>query len=535
MDVKAIKESAKIFIDAGGRWAVQKANLLLSFLGFAETLPEGEQMYYTNQDIMGKDITQGILTPGIFFQIVVALTQSGKTGCMNALIQQCTVSVNNKIPPENMFVITGLSSKDWVEQTKGRMPEMIVDQIYHQNTLKKLAEKLKGKENVLIIVDEVHIAVGIKMSINKMMKELGYKDETFLIEKNINFVEFSATPGAVLEDHVKWKEEGKALIHTMEPGTGYKGPADLLNGRAFQWEKLDSDDKYREKSMSAINKIKEKIEEIYSSPKFHFIRAPKGEKFDVVKDRFKQVFGTSDYEFVNCHSESESSIDDILRNGFPQFIRQEDGTDIPTKPKDFPAPKKHTFIFIKENMRCAYTIGPKQNVGILYERYTDKPQEHVIVQGMAGRACGYNVPDDMIVFTDLHSLKAYKQDWDNHFSDIKHYKKQKTAFTPSGFKGNQSDDTPTTKPKDDFDYKVFDDEKIALSWIKNKIPDWKARACSSQAPKEMRQSGDRNPTIEAIVDRKWGLSDKAPRRQIRLDNNKICVYWRPSILNVVKD
>ena len=164
-----------------------------------------------------------------------------------------------------MFVITGLSSKDWVNQTKGRMPDMIENQIYHQNTLKKLAQKLMGKENVLIIVDEVHIAVGIKMSINKMMKELGYKDEKFLIEKNINFVEFSATPGAVLEDHVNWKEEGKALIHTMEPENGYKGPTELLNGRAFQWEKLDSDGKNIKKSIDAVYKIKQKIEELYIS------------------------------------------------------------------------------------------------------------------------------------------------------------------------------------------------------------------------------------------------------------------------------
>ena len=43
---------------------------------------------------------------------------------------------------------------------------------------------IKGKENVLIIVDEVHIACGKKMSINNLMRELEYKDPEYLMQKN---------------------------------------------------------------------------------------------------------------------------------------------------------------------------------------------------------------------------------------------------------------------------------------------------------------------------------------------------------------
>ena len=182
-----------------GVWAC--VELLASFNRFQQGLPEGEQMCYPNQEEMGKALSTGIFATGVFFQIVVALTQSGKTGCMSALIKHCIESAENIITPENIFVITGISSKDWVIQTRGRMPDMIEKQIVHRNDLKKLAKILKGRENVLIIVDEVHIACGKKMSINKLMLELGYKDPEFLMENNINFVEFSATPGAVLKDH----------------------------------------------------------------------------------------------------------------------------------------------------------------------------------------------------------------------------------------------------------------------------------------------------------------------------------------------
>lgn len=434
--------------------------LIATFLAFQQSLPEGEKMFYMNQEEMGKNVANGIFAANIIFQIVVAMTQSGKTGCMSALIKYCIESEENKIPAEHIFIITGISSKEWVAQTRGRIP-VNEKQIAHRNDLKKLAKTLKGKENILIIVDEVHIACGKKMSINKMLKELGYKDTEILKKKNINFVEFSATPGAVLKDHKEWRDEGKGAIHYMEPGEGYKGPRELLNGRSFQWKRLDFEGEDREKSIQAIEEIKMKIEETYSSPKFHIIRAPKAEKFELVKDRFMSVFikkeeDRNNYDFISCHSQEEQSIDEILRNG--AYLKK--------SPNDFPPPLKHTFIFIKETMRCAYTIGPKQNVGILYERFTNSPQEHVVVQGMAGRACGYNVPDDMIVYTDIEKLESYKKDWDAHFEDIKHYTKKETAYSRSTF-GNNSADNVDYSPVDDHKVMKFTTFEEVVEFLKD--------------------------------------------------------------------
>lgn len=396
---------------------------------------------------------------------------------------------------------------------------MIEKQIVHRNDLKKLAKTLKGKENVLIIVDEVHIACGKKMSINNLMKELEYKDPEYLMQKNINFVEFSATPGAVLTSHKEWADEGKAKIHIMEPGENYKGPGDLLDGRAFQWKKLDYDEDAREESIDAIKELKIKIEEVYKSPRFHIIRSSKGYKFEMVIDRFKSIFGTENYEFKSCHSETETNIDEILRNG----------GDPHKSPKEFLPPTKHTFIFIKEIVRCAYTIGPKQNVGILYERYTNSPQEHVVVQGMAGRACGYDVPDDMIVYTDIPSLKAYNNDWNAGFQDIGHYSKKETAFSQRGF--CKKGEVPKDIVDSDFDHKVFENDNEAISWVQatfgNKLQK------SKDAPATLQIDGG-NPTLEYVLTRKWGLSTKKAGKAIRkvpLKNNRICVYWRPSNMN----
>ena len=45
----------------------------------------------------------------------------------------------------------------------------------------------------------------------------------------------------------------------------------------------------------------------------------------------------------------------------------------------------HTFIFIKDTLRCAVTIH-KPFIGILYERFTRFPNRASIIQGLLGRA-----------------------------------------------------------------------------------------------------------------------------------------------------
>jgi hypothetical protein len=60
-------------------------------------------------------------------------------------------------------------------------------------------------------------------------------------------------------------------------------------------------------------------------------------------------------------------------------------------------PSKHTFIFIKDTLRCAVTI-PKQYIGVLYERFTKFPNRASIIQGLLGRATGFE-SQHIIIFS----------------------------------------------------------------------------------------------------------------------------------------
>jgi hypothetical protein len=94
-------------------------------------------------------------------------------------------------------------------------------------------------------------------------------------------------------------------------------------------------------------------------------------------------------------------------------------------------PDKHTFIFIKESARCAVTFDNKDRIGIMYERLPKSPKDDVIVQGLAGRACGYptSPKDDIIVFTNIPSINRYVTMIESDFNN-------REGFTYTGVNNN---------------------------------------------------------------------------------------------------
>jgi hypothetical protein len=77
---------------------------------------------YENQTSVAININNLFNNLSTVIQMVIGYTQSGKTGCMVELIDQITKNESNPISTQNIFIITGLSSRDWMKQTKGRIP-----------------------------------------------------------------------------------------------------------------------------------------------------------------------------------------------------------------------------------------------------------------------------------------------------------------------------------------------------------------------------------------------------------------------------
>ena len=79
-------------------------------------------------------------------------------------------------------------------------------------------------------------------------------------------------------------------------------------------------------------------------------------------------------------------------------------------------PEKHTFIFIKEMLRCAKTLK-KEFIGILYDRYSKNPDDTTIIQGLVGRDTGYDNNGISIIYTNINSIEKYEKLWNSKFED----------------------------------------------------------------------------------------------------------------------
>ena len=218
---------------------------------------------HDNQEKCASEIVNEFRNRKIINIMVTALTQSGKTGTMIALIKNYIINKENKIPLENIFIITGLSSKEWTEQTVKRMPNGIQN-IYHRDNLKKYGDfikKIKDKENILIIIDEVQIAAKDNQSIYKCFDELGFLNKNYLLNKDIKIVEFSATPDGTIYDVYKWNDN--SCIVKMLPGLGYTSLFDLMDPSKWDYPRV-----YQYKDLCCYKNF-------YGEPKYDEKRAKK--------------------------------------------------------------------------------------------------------------------------------------------------------------------------------------------------------------------------------------------------------------------
>ena len=331
--------------------------------------------------------------------MAVSPTQSGKTGIIFETIRLFIKETN--ISYKNIYVITGLSSVEWKKQTKDRLPDMLKSRVFHRCDLSSTFYKdIERKKNVLIILDEIQIASAKDQTIHKVFDELNFMNLETLLKKNVKFLEITATPNGSIYDLAKWGENfSKKII--VQPPEQYTSCFKLLDeGRVKQFRDLCDDIIVDKKIVSAVENVqelKETIDEYFSDDfRFHFIRTKAAEGQDKTRYNFKNIFGEN-VKIIEFDMENkESDVNNIVKE----------------------KPTEHTFIFIKEKLRCAKTIENKNLVGVYYERYTGSvPDDDVIIQGMLGRATGYNDNGDSIIYTNITSINKYRKLLESNFDD----------------------------------------------------------------------------------------------------------------------
>ena len=355
---------------------------------------------YPHQTKVAKDIVGGYDGGKLVHSIVVSPTQSGKTGIIFETVRYFIQDTD--IPIKNIYIITGHSSVEWKKQTKERLPKKLQARVFHRSDLNSdFYSDIERKKNVLIILDEIQIASAKDQTIHKVFDALNFMNLETLLKRDVKFIEITATPNGCIYDLMKWGPEFSCKI-IVEPPEPYTSCFKLLDtGRVKQYADLCDDIVVDKKIVKAIDNVKElkiTIDDFYGDDyRFHFIRTKAAEAQDKTKNNFKQVFG-DDVKIIEFDMENkESDINNIV-------------TD---------QPDQHTFVFIKEKLRCAKTIENKKIVGVYYERYTNTlPDDDVMIQGMLGRATGYNDNGDSIIYTNIDSIEKYRTLLLSKFDDM---------------------------------------------------------------------------------------------------------------------
>lgn len=350
-----------------------------------------DQTTFPNQKNFGKMIADSFAADlKLLTMMAIAPTQSGKTGSMLAAAYECLCNPILNMPLENIFIFTSHSSREWLDQTRARFPTEFANQIFHRNMFHKFIDKVKDKSNVLIIFDESHIANKFNQTLFKVYNSLNLYDINYLYEKNIKTLHFTATPEVLVDNLTKtWMHTCKVV--KMDVPDSYVSIKKLNDSnRIKEYKDLCG---YNPLTKKVIPEVYKNIEEIRQylghEPKIHIIRTPRGMGHNIVIQNFRTVFG-QDYEYI-----SEPTIQNF--DTFTDNVVQ-----------------KHTFLFIKDKLRCAKTIN-HANVGVLYERWVIKPNSSSILQGLAGRLTGYHNNINSVVFTHIISLNQSVYNYNSFF------------------------------------------------------------------------------------------------------------------------
>jgi hypothetical protein len=375
---------------------------------------KGKVFIHNNQLITAKHIVANFCDRKIINQMCLGLTQSGKTGTMLAVIKMFLTDKSNTIDINNIFVITGFSSNDWKKQTKGRFPDSLEKNIFHRGELQtKFAEAICGKQNILLIIDEIQVASKNEQTVHKTFKQIGFYDFDFMIENDIKLLEFTATPDGTIYSMKEWEQNQKVLQCAI--GDGYTSCFDMLKKNQIK----QSNKIYKFTKITGVVDIElfdrnawELLTDIANSGmRYSIIRGFGGDDQTRFVNLFKNMLPEGEYNYVFFDTDNDKK--EAIKNGKKKAEAMDINDILKIKPD------KTTLIFIKEKLRCAKTLDHKENIGVVYERYSNTFNDSSIIQSLLGRITGYGKVDHIIIYSNIDTINRYQQLWDCCFTDKK--------------------------------------------------------------------------------------------------------------------
>lgn len=424
---------------------------------------------YDNTIEKSMELVQGLYNDDLSVILFVAPTQFGKTSTIFWAAHNLMTHIDMKyfVPYPYVFIMTGLNSNSWKEQTRERVLPCMQDNVWHNKDICKSENKDRLKDavlsnyNTLIVIDEVHVGTKLDHVIfNTLLefhpesseRDLSQKELfQFLHERKVKFILVSATPDAIKETmEQNWLLENfRVIVAYPDSAPSYVWHKDFLDRkRVHQAYKIDD---VTPQGKPFHDEIAQQIS-MCSRPMYHMIRFPMDtKKAEIEHSKFllkKSIYNLQiDSDIVLWDAKNQVK-DYFVKNDFDVFENRSftssqmlrmSNEDILNE-----RPVRHVIFILKEHFRVAQTM-PINNIGVLVDRDTKTPCDSTLSQSLIGRACGHNKSqfiEQITIYTHVQSVKNYIKLWENEFdySKVPGYKGNglKTSNHGSSVKTNET-------------------------------------------------------------------------------------------------
>jgi hypothetical protein len=373
--------------------------------------------------------------------------QWGKTGVSLYVSYKMA---KKKIKPENVFFITGMSDRSWVSQTKERVLPMWRKNVYHRNTLHKFKQKIqemKEKKNILIFIDECHLANKKDHTLGNVIQDLHFNNSYYLSLKNIKILQISATPSNSLIDASGWSNHE---VVCPKVGKGYVSFETILKEkRIYDTQNLED----RGECKKYIKKVTKK------EPMYHLIRSVSAGPYGSIVYRniltnFRKICMLKDFSLIELNmTKTEKEVQEIYDS-----LQEK--------------PEKHTFILIKNMLGASKTLDD-EFIGSVHESTPSKKDYSSEVQGLPGRLCGWTKKggkDGVKIFCDRFIIERYVELYSSQFD----YEKEEFEWSDSrlsiNLKGKLKSKVSYLSPDEsDRDIKDEYEESTVQSKVQSKV------------------------------------------------------------------
>jgi hypothetical protein len=375
-----------------------------------DALDNGSLVYHEQQEKIVRRIIEAQIVGFIAF-LVCALCQSGKTEVILAYMF-IKMQEDPNFNPDNFVVLTGMNSVDWSEQMASRFPKLwFRTNVFRRSGSrfknadeKDLARVIEGRENITLVIDEIHLVKSPRMSIGRMFESVGLNSEYDFASRNISVIGLSATPGKVQNEFEMFWTPELYLPMRMDPGEGYTGLQQLFDsGRVRQCSPfiVKGDDERPWINLEVVADISRIIREMPFKT-INFVRVPVGWDPSLTsnQEEARRLFTSALREDVCIRSYTQRdqgvTLDGILASVGMRLSGE---------------PNQHSIIFLVDKFRVSKTLSDPRFLGVMYDRGSGT--EDVTIQGLAGRICGYKTNAHSVVFTDLVHVRRYLRWWND--------------------------------------------------------------------------------------------------------------------------